>query len=528
MKRAGKKILASLLALLLIFSLAACGGGASKDGDGEVIFNVAISGGYDTLNFFTTESSMVYDWLNIVYDSLITYDDEYNAIPRVAKDWTEENNVWTFHLRDDVYFSDGEQLTSADVKWTYEHAVDSYMYSLHASGFISIECPDDFTVVFNCENAKPDMLYQIIPILPEHIWSGMEDVLSYEPTELVGSGPFIYSPERSGSGSTAFVKNEEYWGDVPVVDVLVFTEYDNSDAIAQALKLGEVDAAYTLEKTQLDTLNAVSGIEAGAYASFGFEYLGYNLLDELCADKTIRHAIDYCVDRETVIEMSYGGLADVAYGAVNNDGFVYTPAEKRDLDIAKANELLDAAGYKDTDGDGIREKDGQKLSLEVISASDRSSWQSATVNMLITNCKQAGIEIVWNPMEKTAMWDTCYDGNPDWQLVLDGWGGDADPGFIMCLFQDYETLGYAGVSYQNPDFDAAYEGVYATADPAERAQYIEKCQEIVYEDCPYTFLCFDQTVQAINSAEWTGYKTNSHGLFGNELYYNYCHLAPAN
>ena len=210
MKKAGKKILASLLALLLIFSLAACGGNPSKNGDGEVIFNVAISGGYDTLNFFTTDSMMVYDWLNVAYDSLITYDEDYNAIPRVAKDWTEENNVWTFHLRDDVYFSDGEQLTSADVKWTYEHAVDSYMYSLHASGFVSIECPDDFTVVFNCENAKPDMLYQIVPILPEHIWSGMEDVLSYEPTELVGSGPFIYSPERSGSGSTAFVKNAEY------------------------------------------------------------------------------------------------------------------------------------------------------------------------------------------------------------------------------------------------------------------------------------------------------------------------------
>ena len=169
------------------------------------------------------------------------------------------------------------------------------------------------------------------------------------------------------------MKNADYWGDVPVIDVLVFTEYDNADAIAQALQLGEVDAAYSLEKTQLDTLNSADGIEAGAYASFGFEYMGYNLLDDLCADKTIRHAIDYCVDKDTVIEMSYGGLADPAYGAVNNDGFVYTPAGKRDLDIAKAGELLDAAGYKDTDGDGIREKDGQKISLELITASDRSS-----------------------------------------------------------------------------------------------------------------------------------------------------------
>ncbi|MBO4991494.1 MAG: ABC transporter substrate-binding protein [Firmicutes bacterium] len=345
MKNTRNRIVAGLLALLLMFSMTACGGGSSGDGGGEVIFNVATSGGYDTFNFFTTESSMVYDWLNITYDSLITYDEDYNAIPRVATDWTEEDNVWTFHLRDDVYFSDGEQLTSADVKWTYENAIDSYMYSLHASGFVSIECPDDFTVVFTCENAKPDMLYQIISILPEHIWSGVEDVFNYEPNEVIGSGPFIYSPERSGNGSIAFVKNADYWGDVPVIDVLVFTEYDNYDAIAQALKLGEVDAAYSLEKTQLDSLSGTPGIEAGAYGSFDFEYMGYNLLDELCADKTIRHAIDYCVDKELAVEMSYGGLAEVAYGAVSNEGFIYTPAEKRDLDIAKANELLDNAGY---------------------------------------------------------------------------------------------------------------------------------------------------------------------------------------
>ncbi|MBR5230464.1 MAG: ABC transporter substrate-binding protein, partial [Firmicutes bacterium] len=285
---------------------------------------------------------------------------------------------------------------------------------------------------------------------------------------------------------------------------------------------------YTLEKTQKDILDAEDGIEIGSYDSFGFEYLGYNLLDEICADKAVRHAIDYCIDKDLIIEMSYGGFAEEAYGPVSNTGFTYSPAEKRDLNIDKAKELLDAAGYKDTDGDGIREMNGKKISLELISSSDRSSWQSATVNMLITNCAEAGIEIVWVPMEETAMWDTCYDGNPEWQLTLDGWGGDADPGAIMCIFLDYEVAGYAGVSYQNADFDAAYDLAYSTSDADQRAQYIEDCQEILYEDCPYSFLCFDQNVQAINSAKWTGYKSTEHGLFGNELVYNYCHIAPAN
>lgn len=527
MKKSLKKMLVLALAVMMIFSLSACGGDTTTDEGGEVIFNVATTGGFDTFNFFSTESSLVYDWLNISYDSLIAFDENYEAIPRAASSWEQDGNTWTFHLRDDIYFSDGEQLTSADVKWTYENAIDSYMYSTHADGFDSIECPDDFTVVFTCANAKPDMLYQIIPILPEHIWSAAEDIFSYEAEQLVGSGPFIYSPERSASGSTAFVKNENYWGDVPVIDVLVFTEYDNSDAMAQALKLGEVDACYTLEKTQLDILQATEGIEAGTYNSFGFEYLGYNLLDELCADQSIRHAIDYCTDKNLVVEMSYGGLAEVAYGPVSNTGFEYAPAEARDFNIKKANAILDDAGYKDTDGDGIREMNGKKISLELITSSDRASWQSAAVNMLITNCAEAGIEITWVPMDETAMWDTCYDGNPEWQLTMDGWGGDADPAAIMCIFLDYEVAGYAGVSYQNPDFDAAYDLAYSTADDAKRAEYIADCQKILYEDCPYTFLCFDQNVQAINSAEWTGYSATAHGLFGNELVYNYCHIAPA-
>ncbi len=522
-----KKLLALVLSIVMVFTLAGCGGSGESSND-EVIFNVATSGGFDTFNFFTTESSTVYDWLNIVYDSLIAYDEDYNAIPRVATDWTvsDDGLTWTFNLRDDVYFSDGEQLTSADVKWTYENAINSYMYSTHADGFESIECPDDYTVVFNCSYAKPDMLYQIIPILPEHIWANVDDPLTYETTDVVGSGPFIYDDSRSGSGSNAFVKNENYWGDVPKIDVLVFTEYDNTDAIAQALKLGEVDAAYTLEMTQMETLQEDENIDVQSFESKDLEYMGYNLLDEFCGDKSIRQAIDYCVDKDKVIEMSYSGLAEKSYGPVTQDDYRYDPEDKRDLDIDKANDLLDAAGYKDTDGDGIREMNGKKISIEVTTASDRSSWQSATVNMLITNCGEAGIEITWNPMEKTAMWDTCYDGNPDWQIVIDGWGGDSDPGALMGIFYDYENGGYAGVSYQSDAFDAAYDKVKETVDVTERAKYIEECQEILYEDCPYTFLCFPEKIQAINSGEWTGYKAISNGFFDNEIAYNYCHIEP--
>lgn len=522
-----KSLIALVLVAVLALSLTACG---TTGSDEEVIFTVAIGSTFDTLNFFSTESSLVYDFLNFCYDSLIAYDENYNAVPRLAKSWeySDDGTVWTFHLRDDAYFSDGEQVTSADVKWTYEHAIDSYMYSTHASGFVSIECPDDFTVVFTCETAKPDMLYQIIPILPEHVWSGVEDVTAYASDELVGSGPFTYSAERSGNGNVAFVRNDKYWGTKPNIDVLVFAPYDNYDAMTQALLLGEVDACYSLDKAQYETLSGNSDIDVEVCENFGFEYLGYNQLDPMMADQTIRYAIDYCFDRENAIEMAYGGLGEIAYAPVNNPGFIYTPPADiiREFSIESANALLDEAGYLDTDGDGIREKDGQPLSFELTSSSDRSSWQSAVVNMMITNCKAAGMEITWNAVETVTMWDTCYDGNPDWQMMLDGWGGDADPGFIMCIFQDWNDLGYAGVAYADPAFDEMYAKAYSTINADERLNYINECQRIVYEDCPYTCICYDQSVQAINSSAWTGYVFNSLGMFGNERLDTYINLEP--
>ena len=526
-----KKILAMVLCAVLVLSVCTgcAGSGESGTVDDEVIFKVAINSGYDTLNPFTTESSMVYDFLNFCYDSLIAYDADFNAVPRLAETWScsDDGLDWTFELRHDAVFSDGEAVTSADVKWTYENALESYMYSTHASGFASIECPDDYTVVFHCESPKPDMLYQIIPILPEHVWSGV-DILSYEPNELVGSGPFTYDAERSINGNIAFVRNDSYWGTKPNVDVLVFTQYDNYDTMAQAMQLGEVDACYELDRTQYDKLSADPNFYVELYEGFSEEHLAYNLMNEVTGDPVIRYAIDYCFDRENAVEMGYGGFAEVGYGIVNNPGFKYTPSADilRELSTDKANALLDDAGYLDTDGDGIRERNGAPLSLELITASERSSWQSAVVNMMITNCAKAGIEIKWSTLEKVTMWDTCCDGNPDWQLYLDGWGGDADPGMILCLFQDWETLGYSTTSYSNPEFDAVYDTVLTTVDPDERAAAIEECQRILYVDSPYTVIGYDLSVQAI-SKSWTGYSTDGVGLFGNERVDTYVNVKPA-
>ena len=529
-----KKFLAIILCLVMVFTFTACGGGDSSGGEtgdasgGEVIFNVAIETEYDTLNPYTTEMLLVYDWLGFMYDSLISYDKDYNAQPKVAESWETEGNDWIFHLRDDVYFTDGEQLTSADVKFTYETMADSYLYSIKTYSIDSIETPDDFTVIFHCSAGKPDMLLQQIPIVPEHIWKD-QDIATYETTDVVGSGPFIYSAERSGPGSTAFVANENYWGGRPNIDVLVFSQYATYDTMAQALSIGEVDACYSLDASVQSTIEGTEGIDAIEAEQINFDYMGYNLENELLADKTIRHAMDYCFDKNQVIEMAYYGLGRPAYGPVNNDGYEYIPEDsvKRDFSIDKANELLDEAGIKDTDGDGIREKDGKKLSFVLTTASERWSWQQAAVNSVITNCAAAGIEVTSETLGKMAMWDKCVDGSKDFDLFMDGWSGDPDPCYMMSTFIWYgEGQGYTCVNYHSEDFDKYYYLASEENDVEKRKEYIHEALKILYDDCPYTFIEYGEAIQAVNSSKWTGYDATSRGIFANDRNDTYVNIKP--
>ncbi|MBR6472198.1 MAG: hypothetical protein IKS99_00510 [Firmicutes bacterium] len=529
-----KKLLIIMLCIAVVFTFTACGGdnnegGSGGESGGEIIFNVAVDAEYDTLNPFKTEMLLVCEYLELMYDSLIGYDEDYNPVPKVAESWETDGNDWIFHLRDDVYFSDGEKLTSADVKYTYEAMADSYVFSIKTYSIDSIETPDDTTVIFHCSCGKPDMLIQNIPIVPAHVWSEQEDILSYETTDIVGSGPFIYSAERSGPGTTAFVKNENYWGQQPTVDVVVFSQYDTYDTMAQALAIGEVDACYQLDASVESTIEQAEGIDTIMAEQISFDYLGYNLCNELLADQTIRYAMDYCFDHDQVIEMAYYGLGRIAYGPVNNEGYEYIPDDsiRRDFSIDKANELLDAAGIVDTDGDGIREKDGKPLSFVLTTASEKWSWQQAAVNMVITNCGKAGIKVESETINRMAMWDKCYDGSTDFDMFMDGWAGDSDPCYMMSTFIWYgEGEGYTSVNYHNEEFDKYYYLANEETDVEKRKEYIHEALEILYIDCPYTFQEFDTVIQAVNGNKWTGYTANSRGIFANERNDVYINIKP--
>ena len=334
MKRKGTKYLSLLLILLLALGTMGCGAGETQD-EGTT-FTMAITEEIDTLNPLSAWMQVSYEALLLLYDPLVRYDENLDPGPCLAKSWeiSEDELTWTFNLMEDVLWHDGEPFTSADVKFTYElyQEYDSYMYGGYLTGISSIDCPDDYTVVITTEEPKANMLMNTSPIVPMHIWADQEDPYNWENPEPIGTGPYMYGGQ--GEGFVKFTKNDNYFLGTPKIANIVMVVYENYDTAAQALMIGEIDAAASLSAAQITQLEKDTNVEVLMAEVPGFCMMAINMMpatedtqgDPLLRDKVIRQALDYCTDKQNIVDMAYGGAGIVGSTLINpGDPYHYSP-----------------------------------------------------------------------------------------------------------------------------------------------------------------------------------------------------------
>ena len=515
-----------------------CGPGETQD-EGTT-FTMAITEEIDTLNPLSAWMQVSYEALLILYDPLVRYDENLDPQPCLAESWdlSEDELTWTFNLMEDVKWHDGEPFTSADVKFTYElyQEHDSYMYGGYLTGISSIDCPDDYTVVITTEDPKANMLMNTSPIVPMHIWADQEDPYNWENPEPIGTGPYMYGGH--GEGFVKFTKNDNYFLGAPKIANIVMVVYENYDTAAQALMIGEIDAAGSLSAAQITQLEKDTNVDVLMAEVPGFCMLAINMMpatedtqgDPLLRDKVIRQALDYCTDKQNIVDMAYGGAGLVGSTLINpGDPYHYSPpaSDLRNYDIEKAKALLESAGYQDRNGDGIREdKAGNKLSFELISIAENVE-EVKTAQIIAASCKEAGINLDLVTMDSGAVNDLIYAGQYD--LYIWGWGSDVDPSVILKLFLTEEYFNFNETGFSNSRYDDLFYAQMQEMDEAERIAMVQEMQEMLYEDSPYIITLYDSYVQAIRSDRWTGYQqipAATGGLFYNLTYNNFMNMEP--
>jgi peptide/nickel transport system substrate-binding protein len=536
--RSGTKI-GLLLLLLCLASGLVWGIAAAMASDpspspssGKVILRIGWTREPDNLNPFLGYSASDYEIFHMQYDLLTGYDAKtWQPEPELAESWTTSKDglTWTFKIRKGATWQDGQPVTAHDVAFTFNYVIDNDMsaFTGYTEGIKKVTAVDDSTVVFTCSRPKSNMLGMWVPILPEHVWSKVDPKdagTGYaNETPIVGSGPFQVVEWKKGS-YIRLEANKAYWGVKPKIDEVIFETYQNADTLAQDMKTGALDAAWGIPPAQMKTLGSTPGMKAISYVVTGFDQLTFNCApapatgNPVLRDVAFRRALNYAIDKQKIADIAYDGLVKPATslipsGLYSTDlDYHWEPAaaEVYPFDLEKAKAALDAAGYKDSDGDGVREdKQGKPIVLRLL-ARNESIMSQQSGKFIAGWFKDIGLDIKYQSVSEAALSDKVWNMvggkvQPDYDMFLWGWVGDIDPNFLVSISTTDQAGMWNQSVYSNPEYDRLFTAQAQELDPQQRKQTIWDMQKIIYRDSPFIPLIYTRSQEAYDTAHWTGW-----------------------
>ena len=379
---------------------------------------------------------------------------------------SEDGMTWTVTIRDDAKFTDGEALTAEDVAFTYNTLKKTSSVN-DFSMLKQAEAIDDVTVVFEMERPFAIWSYTmaVTGIVPEHAYG-----TDYG-THPIGSGRYILKQWDKGQ-QVILEANPDYYGDAPKMRqvTILFME---EDAAFAAVRAGQVDVAYTAASYADQSVPEFSLLDCETVDNRGFNLPavpetvredGVKIGNDFTADVQVRRAINLAIDRQEMIDHVLNGYGSPAYSVCDKMPWYNDEMENISYDVEKAEEMLDAAGWK-KNADGIREKDGVKAILEFLYPTGDSVRQALAADTA-QQLKEIGIDA----SIRGTGWDTAYDEAQS-QPLLWGWGAHTP----MEFYNIYHTKADTGLAEYSP---YANETVDAYMDEALAAPDLESSYEL--------------------------------------------------
>ena len=533
----------SVLALVLVLAAAAASqarGGGEKSASAKKGGVLAKNGGIlkigraeviDSLNPFVGLSVASHITWEMSYPKLVQYEPAtLKVVPDLAKSWrtSPDGRTWTFQTHPDAKWSDGEPLTAADAAWTYNTIVKfAATYTGVEAALVTdlkrASAPTPTTLVLQYSRPVANVLddLQQIPILPEHVWKSYATgkgagLTSYPNTPtsghpLVSGGPFVCASYVKNQ-VVVFRRNPNYYGTQPHIDGFGLQMFSSQDAEITALKSGEIDAITDVPVTAVGTLKA-----AGFHINVGPGMISRVFIFNSNPKKTnhrellnplVRKAFEYAVDRDTIIRTAWLG-----YG---QPGTVTTPPVERKwhnfnlkplpFNLAKANQLLDQAGYK-MGPNGIRIANGHPMNYVVIFSTDQSGPGDRAFKIIQGDFAKIGVQLSQKNLDPTAANTAIMNPNGKYltfDLAMWWWVPQIDPSFVLGESTTSQLGSWNDSGYSNPAYDKLFQQFTNTLNTAKRVQLAHQMQKIIYNARVYIVINYNDTIDAWSS-KWTGF-----------------------
>ncbi|MBD1400994.1 peptide-binding protein [Pelobacter sp. M08fum] len=443
---------------------------------------------------------------SLVYNGLLRYNGQLELEGELAERWevSDDNRILTFYLRRDVRWHDGSPFISDDVKFTYQLYIDPEIPTAYAESFSQVtrvETPDPYTFIAYYDTPyAPALLSWATAIHPRHLLEDTDILRSPLSRSPVGTGPYRFSEWVSGE-KIVLEANPDYFEGSPYIRRVVYRIIPDVSTQFLELQTGSLDfmGLTPLQfDRQTDTPAFRRNYNKYQYLSFGYTYLGYNLRRPLFADRRVRQALAYAIDKQELIDGVLLGYGVAATGPYKPDTWVYNPeVMPYHYNPEKARQLLAEAGWHDANGDGILEKDGKPLAFTIVT-NQGNDLRIKTGEIIQRRFREIGVDVRLRVIEwATFLKDFINPGNFDATIL--GWSGGPEPDQYNIWHSSKTAPGQLNfIGFEHPEIDELLERGRRVFDQEQRKLYYDRFQEILAEEQPYTFLYVSEALPAVS------------------------------
>lgn len=498
------KRLISLTIASLMLLLSACGNNASSGeqpaAEGPKDLVVALGSEPISLDPQDASDGISLHATELIYDKLVTFDKDMKIVPELAKEWSmsEDGKSWTFTLQEGAKFQDGEPVNAEAVKASFDRILDKNnklkRRSLFADFIESVSVESEYKVSFQLK-------FQYAPLLATlaHPNGGIHSPKNTAEKgkgvgkSPVGSGPYQFKEWISGE-KLVLEANPNYWGEKPKVKSITFKPVVENAARSLMLETGEADVILPIPATDIERLKSNDQVKVELYPSNRNLYMGMNTQKAPFDNVKVRQALNYAVDKETIVNKIMMGNAKPAEAAISGLTWGYSPVGTYPYDPEKAKQLLAEAGVKPGTTIKLWTPEGRYLM-------DRQLSEFVQANL-----QAVGFNVEFRKWEWGAYQEAIDDPNSGYDLFLLSWAvptNDADWG----LRPNFSTEGSNNRTlFSNAELDALIDQGMKTTNEEERKQIYAKALQIIKDEAPWIFL--------VEMKQPIGVRKNVEGVYG--------------
>lgn len=500
-----KKAVSVVLMLLIIFGINGCGKDSSQSQDKKdsktVVVGVADLREIDMLDAIYGAGDILHQ--ELIYEPLVVFGKGGSIEPGLAESWdvSPDGKVYIFKLREDVKFSDGSDFNADTVLFNVERWKGaSSTASLNiANNLIKAEKLDEYTVKMTFDKSYYPYLTELTYPRPLRMMSPNSINDEGKFTKPIGTGRWMV--ESYDKNQSILVPNSYYYGEKPDIEKIVVKMIADPQARLMAMESGEVDflaAPITAENVPLiEKSDSLSLLEVDGTDTYHFMF---NYENPVLQDVNVRKAINYAIDKKNIVDNLLDGHAEPAKGLFSERN-PYVTADNNlgyEFSTKKALELLKQSGYKDTDGDGILDKNGTPLRLNLVFQSAEFPDWKPICEYVAAQLKEIGIDVTLKLQETNAYYDSIWTTR-DFDIIMyrtyaDSWNPN---GFLASLY--YPPEEGKSVAWSDEELNRLLEQALASTGQDERQQLYDKVFKRMYDEAMCVPLYYPQKLYVYNN-----------------------------